>query len=164
MEWLAFELVAEAQRQLMKCPDRTRDRTWGAIATELATLASTVELKIGFAPHKMRLIGDELETSARGAGERVDVLLLAWTGTAESPRVIAEAYHTTNVPPATASMKRDQPYPESRILWRSTLLPREFVEQAANNLLRRHKTYLSTSDVFGPESVRKQPRSAATVQ
>ena len=139
------------------------DKRWAAIAEELETSVSTVQLGIGFAPHKMRLTGDDLEASARGAGERVDVLLLAWTGTAESPRVIAEAYHTTNVPPATASMKRDQPYPESRILWRSTLLPHEFVEQVAKNLLQRHQTDLSSSNVFGPTSVRRRPRSAARI-
>ena len=80
----------------------------------------------------MRLVGEELETSAPGAGERADVLLLASGPKGDSdPKVLGIAYHTTNVPYGTASMRRGQPYPESRILWRQYILLPGLMEEAA---------------------------------
>ena len=47
------------------------------------------------------------------------------------------AYHTTNVLPGTSSNRREQAYPESRVLWRHCIpLPR-LVEHAARSLAAR---------------------------
>ena len=96
-----------------------------------------VNLSIAFAPHKMRMLGDDLEASAPGAGERADVLLLASSFDAEEPSVLGWAYHTTNVPPGTASMRRGQAYPESRILWRHCVPLPDLTKAAARSLARR---------------------------
>ena len=82
-------------------------------------------------------MGDELEASAPGAGERADVLLLAWPTDAVEPSVLGWAYHTTNVPPGTASNRRGQAYPESRVLWRHCLQLPHLVELAACSLAAR---------------------------
>ena len=137
MEWLALELVTEARQVLWDRMGNTDDALWKAIDEKLKRPREKVELSIGFAPHKMRLSGDELEASAPGAGERADVLLLAWPDDSELPSVLASAYHTTNVPPGTASKSRGQAYPETRILWRQNVPLPELLRLAACSLTER---------------------------
>merc|ERR1712186_141935 len=85
----------------------------------------------------MRLLGDELEVSAPGAGERADVMILAWPWDAELPTVVGWAYHTTTVVPGTASMSRGQPYTESRVLWRQCVPLPDLMRLAARSLAER---------------------------
>ena len=76
----------------------------GALGRSRAAL----DLSVAFAPHKMRLTGEELETAAPGANGRADVLLLAWPTDAAVPTVLGWVYHTTNVSPGTASHRPEQ--------------------------------------------------------
>ena len=95
MERLAFELVTEARQLLLDRMGHPGDSFWSTLEQKLQRPRSVVDLSIAFAPHKMRLLGDELEASAPGAGERADVLLLAWPADAPEPTVLGWAYHTT---------------------------------------------------------------------
>ena len=66
------------------------EEVWYGVATEPSKHWETLEekfdlssrsdffLRIGIAPHKMRLTGEDLEASAPGAGKRADFLLLAY--------------------------------------------------------------------------------------
>ena len=137
MEWLALELVAEARQVLLGRMGNEDDALWSVLEQKLQRPRSVVDLSIAFAPHKMRMLGDELEASAPGAGERADVLLLAWPMDAEEPSVLGWAYHTTNVPPGTASMRRGQAYPESRVLWRHCAPLPDLIKLAACSLAER---------------------------
>ena len=94
-------------------------------------------ISIAFPPHKMRKVGDDLETDAAGAGERADVLLLAWPYDTNVASVLGSAYHTTNVPTGTASMNPGQVYPESRILWRYNAPLPDLMKVAASSLACR---------------------------
>ena len=78
MEWLAVELVAEARQVLLGRMGNEDDALWSVLEQKFQRPRSVVDLSIAFAPHKMRMLGDELEASAPGAGEQADVLLLAW--------------------------------------------------------------------------------------
>ena len=137
MEWLALELVTEARQVLLGRMSNEDDALWSVLEQKLQRPRSVVDLSIAFAPHKMRLLGDELEASAPGAGERTDVLLLAWPMDAEEPSVLGWAYHTTNVPPGTASMCRGQAYPETRVLWRHCAPLPDLMKLAACSLAQR---------------------------
>ena len=98
---------------------------------------AAISISIAFASHKMRKVGDDLETAAAGAGERADVLLLAQPSTTDTPSVLGLAYHTTNVPSGTASMNPGQVYPESRILWRYNVPMPDLMQVAATSLACR---------------------------
>ena len=140
MEWLALELVAEARELLRETTSSsTNEHLWSILARELDRERSDIEISIAFAPHKMRLLGEELESSAPGAGERSDILLLACPTGASKPTIIGCAYHTTNVFQNTASMKYGQVYPETRLLWRQYIQMPELMKVAANRLVKRLK-------------------------
>ena len=99
MEWLALELVAEARELLRETTSSsTNEHLWSILAREFNRERSDIEISIAFAPHKMRLLGEELESSAPGAGERSDILLLACPTGASKPTIIGCAYHTTCLP------------------------------------------------------------------
>ena len=85
----------------------------------------------------MRKLGDELEASAAGSGERADVLLLASPASNNEHTVLGWAYHTTNVPTGTASMTDGQAYPETRILWRQCVPFKGLMRTAARLLAER---------------------------
>ena len=110
MEWLALELVAEARQVLLARMGNENDALWSVLeeTLEKSRRDIDIDISIAFAPHKMRLLGDELEASAPGAGQRADVLLLAWPWDEAEPSVLGWAYHTTNVPTGTASKRRGQ--------------------------------------------------------
>ena len=137
MEWLALELVTEARQVLLDRMGNENDALWSVLEQTLQKSRSAIDLSIAFAPHKMRLLGDELEASAPGAGERSDVLLLAWPQNAHEPSVLGFAYHTTNVVRGTASRRRGQAYPESRVLWRRCAPLPNLMKLAACSLAQR---------------------------
>jgi len=137
MEWLALELVAEARQVLLNRMGNKNDTLWSDLEKTLDKPRKDIDLSIAFAPHKMRLLGDELEASAPGAGQRADVLLLAWPWNVAEPSVLGWAYHTTNVPTGTASMHREQVYPESRVLWRHCAPLPDLMKLAACSLAKR---------------------------
>ena len=137
MEWLALELVTEARQVLLARMSNASDALWRVIEQKLQRCRSDMELSIAFAPHKPRKLGNGFEASAAGTGERADVLLLAWPSDAEDASVLGWAYHTTNIPSGTATMRPGQAYPESRILWRQcTPLP-DLMKLAAYSLAKR---------------------------
>ena len=139
MEMLALELVTEAQKMLQMRREDANDKFWRIIEQKFNKHRTEIDISVAFAPHKMRKLGDDLETSAAGAGERADVLLLAWPYDQDDASVLGWAYHTTNVPAGTASMRRTQAYPESRILWRQCVPLPELMKLAAKSLaLRLH--------------------------
>ena len=137
MEWLALELVMEARHVLLERWGNDDCALWSMLDDQFKCSRRDLHLSFAFAPHKMRLTGGELEAAAPGAGERADVLLLAWPTDAVEPSVLGWAYHTTNVPPGTASNRRGQAYPESRVLWRHCLPLPHLVELAACSLAER---------------------------
>ena len=137
MEWLALELVAEARQVLLDPEGDENDALWSVLEETLEKSRKDIDISIAFAPHKMRLLGDELEASAPGAGQRADVLLLAWPWDEAEPSVLGLAYHTTNVPTGTASMHREQVYPESRVLWRHCAPLPNLMKLAACSLAKR---------------------------
>ena len=47
------------------------------------------------------------------------------------------AYHTTRVVPGTASMRREQAYPEGRVLWRQCASLPDLMKRAACSLAQR---------------------------
>ena len=112
---------------------------WSILEHELDRERSVIEISIAFAPHKMRLLGEEFEASAPGAGQRTDILLLACPTGADKPTIIGWAYHTTNVFQNTASMKYGQVYPETRRLWRQCIQMPELMKMAASSLVNRLK-------------------------
>ena len=145
VEWLSLELVTEALKLLQSRKDEANDKFWNVIEQKFHCKRSEINLSIAFAPHKMRKLGDDLETSAAGAGERADVLLLAWPNEKEEPSVLGWAYHTTNAPPGTASMRRGQHYPETRILWKPCAPLPELMHLAAQSLVKRYGLSYPTS-------------------
>ena len=153
MEWLAFELVAQALQVLRDRANNEEDEFWRAIETHLSRGRTDINLSIAFAPHKMQLVGEELEASAAGAGERADVILLAWPKGAEEPTALGWAYHTTNVPRGTASMRPGQQYPESRILWRQCVSLPNLMTQAATAVA-------GEAELASPEDPRTLPDAA----
>ena len=139
MEWLAFELVIEARRVLL---DRIDDKScplWTQLDNKFMCPRTSIDLSVAFAPHKMRLTGEELETAAAGGGGRADILLLAWPKDAAVPAVLGSVYHTTNVSLGTASHRDQQAYPESRLLWRHVLPLQYLGTLAADSLILRLK-------------------------
>ena len=134
MEWLAFQLVVEARCVLLKQKSKTDDTLWENIEKKCRTCRAEIDIGIAIAPHKMRLTGDVLESSAPGAGERSDVWLLAYPRHASGPTALGSAYHTTNVYAGTASHREEQSYPESRILWRDYVSLPKLMDQAAHSL------------------------------
>ena len=154
MEWLAFQLVVEARRVLLERKDKKDDSLWENIQKKCGSSRAEIDVGIAIAPHKMRLSGDVLESSAPGAGERSDVWLLAYSRHASHPTALGSAYHTTNVYAGTASQRDGQSYPESRILWRPYVELAGLMEQAACNLAR-------VFDLPSPESVDEVPLSDA---
>ena len=150
-EWLSFELVAEARDLLQNSKYNLHDPYWKVLMERLkAPNRDSVQFSIAIAPHKMRLTGDELEASAPGAGQRADILLLAYAGMDPNPSVLGFAYHTTNVVPGTASNQKTQAYPESRILWRF-LVPglRGRMEKAASSLAKQLQLPLPRDEKIG---------------
>ena len=148
MEWLAFELVAEARDLLQRRRYNLHDSYWKVLDERLkAPIRDSVHFSIAIAPHKMRLTGDELEASAPGAGQRADILLLAYAGMESNPSVLGFAYHTTNVVPGTASNRKTQAYPESRILWRVIVPLRGLMQEAATSLAMKLKLPLPRDDL-----------------
>ena len=51
--------------------------------------------------------------------------------------MLGSAYHTTNAPPGTASKRRGQAYPESRVLWRHCAPLPDLIRLAACSLAER---------------------------
>ena len=76
MEWLAFQLVVEARRVLLERKSKEGDTLRKTIELKCGTSPAEIEVGIAIAPHKMRVSGDVLRSSAPGAGERSDVWLL----------------------------------------------------------------------------------------
>ena len=79
-----------------------------------------LELCILVSPHKMLLRGDEMESSAPGANERADFMLVAAEVDGSNAQVLSTVYHTTNDVDNTSSASRGYRgafYPESRLLW-----------------------------------------------
>ena len=135
MEWLSFDLVAEACKVLEQDRDNLECTYWKSLATKFnLSNRTSLSFKIGIAPHKMRLTGDELEASAPGAGKRADFLLLAYKDDEQHPYVLGYAYHTTNVVPGTSSGNSEQAYPEHRVLWHMHVPLRGLMEKAATAL------------------------------
>ena len=137
MEWLALELVTEARQVLLDRMGNENDALWSVLEKTLEKPRLDIDLSIAFAPHKMRLSSDKLEASAPGAGQRADVLLLAWPMDVAEPSVLGWAYHTTNVPTGTASKRREQAYPERRVLWRHCVPLPDLMKLAACRLAKR---------------------------
>ena len=137
MEWLAFELVIEARQVLLDRIDNEDCTLWTLLDDKFKCPRASIDLSVAFAPHKMRLTGEELETAAPGGNGRADVLLLAWPTDAAVPTVLGWVYHTTNVSPGTASHRPQQAYPESRLLWRHVLPLQILVALAADSLIIR---------------------------
>ena len=136
MEWLALELIIQARLVLQGPKSKDNDDAWTTIEKKLGCHRGSIRLSFAIAPHKMRLSGDELESSAPGAGERSDIWLLAWPTGSDEPTALGSAYHTTNVFPGTASMNERQSYPESRILWRPCMELPGLMDAAARALAR----------------------------
>ena len=164
MEWLALELVLEARHVLLERWGDADCALWSVLDEQFKCSRRDLHLSFAFAPHKMRLTGGELESSAPGAGERADVLLLAWPSQSEDPTVLGWAYHTTNVPPGTSSNRSEQAYPESRVLWRHcTPLP-HLVNHAARSLALRLDMPVSASiDSLDNPEVWRTPLLSASV-
>ena len=136
MEWLALELILRARLLLRNSERREAEDAWKSIVEKLGCHRESIHLSFAIAPHKMRLSGDELESSAAGAGERSDIWLLARPTDSDVVTALGSAYHTTNVFPGTASMSKTQRYPESRILWRPCIKLPGFMNAAACELAR----------------------------
>ena len=139
MEWLAFELVIEARQVLLERIDDEDCTLWTLLDDKFKCPRASIDLSVAFAPHKMRLTGEELETAAPGGSGRADVLLLAWPKDAAVPTVLGWVYHTTNVSLGTASHRDQQAYPESRLLWRHVLPLQYLGTLAADSLILRLK-------------------------
>ena len=157
MEWLACQIVVEARRVLLERKSKEGDTLRKTIELKCGTSPAEIDVGIAIAPHKMRLSGDVLESSAPGAGERSDVWLLAYPRHASHATALGSAYHTTNVFAGTASLRDGQSYPESRILWRPYVALANLMEQAACNLAR-------VFDLPSPESVDKVLLSEAWIE
>ena len=120
MEWLAYELVMQARSRLLLRQRHPDDALWTALEKKLGVSRADISLVVAIAPHKMRLTGDELESSAAGSHERSDFWLLARKlKTSEPFTALNMAYHATHMFPGTASLDEAQRYPERRILWRA---------------------------------------------
>ena len=143
MEWLAMEFVFEA-RELLYDYKWTKTLTpWSALERHFGCTREQIHLDVAFAPHKMRFSQGELESTARGAGECIDVLLVAWSGNEDAtatslPTIVGTAYHTTNVIPETMGDNPDQPYPETRILWRHHDAFKDLMPKAATRFVKKH--------------------------
>ena len=136
MEWLALELIIQARLVLLAPTNEENEESWKTIEEKLGCRRGSMRFSLAITPHKMRLSGDELESSAPGAGERSDIWLLAWPTGSDEPTALGSAYHTTNVFPGTASMNEGQSYPESRILWRPCMELPGLMDAAARALAR----------------------------
>ena len=66
MEWLAFQLVVEARRALRDRQNKKGDTLWKNMEQKNVRSPTEIELGIAITPHKMRLPGNMLESSAPG--------------------------------------------------------------------------------------------------
>ena len=134
MEWLSFDLVYEAVNVLESHREHTC-KYWETLEQKFdLSSRSDLFLRMGIAPHKMRLTGEDLEASAPGAGKRADFLLLAYKRGEKDPYVLGFAYHTTNVVPETSSGNTNQAYLETRVLWYMHVPLPGLMEEAATSL------------------------------
>ena len=116
MELLALQLVNEVRTTLDTRKDDEDNATRKLIENYMGALKTDVSLDIMIAPHKMLVTNDALESSAPGSGGRSDVFLIAWERKLAKGTCLMQCYHTTNSVPNTATRKRDQVYPETRLL------------------------------------------------
>ena len=65
------------------------------------------------------------------------MFLLACPKHVETPSVLGWTYHTSIVPPGTASRRREQVYPQSRSFWRQCVTLPNLMELAARSLVGR---------------------------
>ena len=134
MEWVSLDLVYAALNVLDK--HRQDECSYWETLKDKFALSSRSDLwfRVGIAPHKMRLMGDNLEATAPGAGKRADFLLLAVKRGEEHPYVLGFAYHTTNAVPETSSGDKNQAHPETRVLWYMHVQLPGLMEEAATSL------------------------------
>ena len=136
MEWVSLDLVYAALNVLDK--HRQDECSYWETLKDKFALSSRSDLwfRVGIAPHKMRLMGDDLEASAPGAGKRADFLLLAFKSGEQHPYVLGFAYHTTNAVPETSSGDKNQAHPETRVLWYMHVQLPGLMEEAATSFAK----------------------------
>ena len=154
IEWLALEMMYEIKHCISQ-EDNT-SHIWRAISDLTRCQPADMMLDIMWSPHKMRMVGDALESSKPGSNGRADFYLLALSPSHEKPTVIARVYHTTNVVRHTASDKSSQRYPESRLLlqW-DVSINNDFLIHAADHLadlweIQRGWTNVPDIHIFAP--------------
>ena len=79
-----------------------------------------------------------MESTAAGANDRADILLVARPRGTIRYTIVSVVYHTTNVSENTASMRSGQAYPETRLLWRDRMDTGNFPNLAMRRLVIRH--------------------------
>ena len=116
IEYLCLQLIWTMRQMLLVGDSDEWTEEWAHIGETCGVAARDVFLDIVWCPHKMRLAGDIMQSSAAEANERCDILLVGWPLSRSSPILLGHAYHTTNVVKNTWSEAPGQVYPESRVL------------------------------------------------
>ena len=76
----------------------------------------SITLGIAWTTHKITIGASGLQQAKCGPNDRADFLLFAKTQSAARGRVLAQIYHTTDVPEQTSSMRPGIVVPETRLL------------------------------------------------
>ena len=112
MEWLCFQVITEARRNLSDAATLSR------IATEFR-VNEPPTLRICWTTHKIAHDEHSAESTAAGANDRADFFLIADDPGRRYPVILLQVYHTTNAVPHTFSANSRDGHAETRILARS---------------------------------------------
>jgi hypothetical protein len=139
LEWLALELMFDAKHLLDSTPDDPEIRgLWDILERTFGCNRPNIEVDIIWTPHKLEFNGEDMESTAAGANDRADILLVARQRETIRFSIIAVVYHTTNVSENTASMRSGQAYPETRLLWRDRMDTGNLPNLAMRRLVMKH--------------------------
>jgi hypothetical protein len=139
LEWLALELMFDAKHLLDSTPDDPEIRgLWDILERTIGCNRPNIEVDIIWTPHKLEFNGEDMESTAAGANDRADILLVARQRETIRFSIIAVVYHTTNVSENTASMRSGQAYPETRLLWRDRMDTGNLPNLAMRRLVMKH--------------------------
>ena len=78
---------------------------WNILEGILGCNRLSIEVDVIWTPHKLEFNGEDMESTAAGANDRSDIMLVARQRETLRFSIIALVYHTTNVSENTASMR-----------------------------------------------------------
>ena len=137
IECLVLEVVLSTRRELYERAADVNNHTWMALETMLDCSRQEISLSVAIAPRKTRVASDEPEAAGGHASDRANIMLLAWGNGDTPPTVLGWAYHATDGPQSTTSMRGGQVYGTGHILWNHNFPLHDITNSAAITLAHK---------------------------